>query len=163
VKCSGCGYYGHKVEECKRNGKKGKRQGRKEFGKYNYNARGFLNKGDSHYLCFYLDTCATFSMTGQKEILTNLRPWKGFVSGGDKGSKGNNITAIGDLKLNIVNEIGESSTVEIPNIRYVEDFEVTLIRPQQLYKEIGIVSDFYENKIIGRDKRIIGNINEDTM
>jgi hypothetical protein len=142
--------------------KKGK--DKKESGKYNYNAKGFLNKsGDLQYPLFYLDTCTTFSMTGDKEILTNIRPWKAFVSGGDKSSKGNIITAIGDLKLNIVNNCGEVLTVEIPNIRFVEDFEVTLIRPQQLYKEIGIISDFYNNVIIGPDERIIGNIGQDGM
>jgi hypothetical protein len=56
LKCSGCGYYGHNIEECKRNGSK---DGRKEVGKYNYNARGLLNKASLEYPCFYLDTCAT--------------------------------------------------------------------------------------------------------
>ncbi len=46
-------------------------------------------------------------MTGDKEILTNLRPGNGFVSGGYKLSEGNIVTAIGDLKLNIVNNSGK--------------------------------------------------------
>jgi hypothetical protein len=40
-----------------------------------------------------------------------------------------------------------------------EDFEVALIRTLQLYKEIRIVSDFYENKI-HKSRTIINQENE---
>ncbi len=60
--------------------------------------------------------------------MTNLRPWKGFW----------------DLKLNtIVNNAGEVSTVEIPNIRFVEDFGMLYFdkTAAAIVKEIGILSD----------------------
>ena len=102
-------------------------------------------------------------MTGDKSLLSEIRPWKGSVSGGDPRSKGNKISAIGRLSLDIRNESGEKSVIDIDNVRYVENFNVTLIRPQQLWKDMGIQVDFMENKIIGPDKRIIGNIVEDSM
>jgi hypothetical protein len=102
-------------------------------------------------------------MTGDKSLLSDVRPWKGTVSGGDPRSEGNEITAIGTLNIRVKNERNEISQIEIQNVRYVENFEVTLIRPQQLWRELGIDINFNKKKIIGPDKRIIGNIVEYDM
>jgi hypothetical protein len=185
IKCTFCNHYGHKDYQCEKkthvkkneikkneNAKNHMNSEKKEvrfsnekadIGKWNYSAKGLLNKNDQNYPYFYLDTCTTFSMTGYKELLSEVRPWNGSVSGGNTDGKENRITAIGILKLKIVNRYGEESTVDIPNVRFVENFNVTLIRPQQLYEEIGIMTDFYTKQLIGPDKRVIGNISEDSL
>jgi hypothetical protein len=173
LKCKICGLYGHVEQNCSKKVEKGKshvnhlknddKKEAKEW-KYSLKARGLINKpNSSHYPLLYLDTCTSFSMTGDKNLLHDIQPWKGSVIGGDPRSQGNNISAIGKLVLEIRNEFGEKSTVEIENVRYVEDFNVTLIRPQQLWKDMEIEVNFLQNKIIGPDQRIIGNIVEDSV
>jgi hypothetical protein len=176
-KCVKCGFYGHEERNCKKfPSDKGKQHSTsqkdvsfqnngkdKEVGKWHYAAKTLINKGDLKYPFVYLDTCATFSMTGEKDFLTDIRPWNGVVTSGDIGSEGNVISAIGNMILIVKNQKGEESTIEVPNVRYVENFNVTLIRPQQLWKELEINCDFYVNEIIGPDNRIIGDICEDSM
>jgi hypothetical protein len=100
---------------------------------------------------------------GAKELLRDIRPWNGSVSGASTESIENKITAIGTLVLKVQNESGEVSNIEIDNVRFVENFSVTLIRPQQLFEEIGIKADFYTNELIGPEGRIIGKIMEDPV
>jgi hypothetical protein len=182
-KCSYCGLIGHISEECRKRSKKEEKgsshatksngketkvnfdtedEEKDDMGNWKYAAKGLMNKSKSDYSWVYLDTCATFSMTGDRSLLTEIRPWKGEVSGGDKSSR-NIISAIGKMILKVTNEKGENSIVEILNVRYVENFSVTLIRPQQLWKDMKITCNFYQGIIIGPDERLIGNIAEDEL
>lgn len=63
---------------------------------------------------YFLDTCATFSMTGDPSILKNGKPWSGTESGADTLGNENRITAIGDLDLKIEDDKGDISREKSP-------------------------------------------------
>ena len=65
------------------------------------------------------------------------------------------------MPLIVQNSKGEVSELDIPNVRLVEGFQVTLLKPQELYEYFGFKVDIYSCKIIDENSRMAAEIKED--
>lgn len=191
-RCNKKGHYAHRCpnkksivcEVCKKTGHNSNRCYQKDKGleekdngqtAFHYNSSGLKDCGmnhmsaimlksrteDSHDPKVYIDSCTTWSMTGRREFLKNYQITSGVVKGGNKDAE-NSVIGKGDMELNIVNDRGERSVVEILDVRHIEGYgDLTLIRPQRSFQDCGIVFDTNKHLIVGPDSRVIGSIAED--
>ena len=53
------------------------------------------------------------------------------------------------------------TTIKLENVRLIEDFEVTLIRPQDLKEKEGIICDMQKMQLLDKNQEIIAEIIED--
>jgi hypothetical protein len=108
---------------------------------------------------FWVDFACTWTMTGSRERLKNIKWYKNryaTVAGGS--GKPKVLIGNGTLPATVRNSRGEISEFDIPNVRVVENFGVFLIKPQELYKAFGFEVDMHSMKLLDENARVIADI-----
>lgn len=96
-----------------------------------------------------VDPCTTFNIVTNKDLLTDVRKIRGCtISGGSTRSEEEAMYE-GTLTLQIRNQKDEVSTVTLRNVKVIKNFDVNLIRAQEL-SEMGLRPDFETNQLVDK-------------
>jgi predicted nucleotidyltransferase len=102
-------------------------------------------------------------MTENREWLKNIKWFKSsdtHVAGGS--GKPNVVIGIGILSVVVRSSKREISDFDILNVRLVENFDVILIKTQDLHRVFGFKIDIYTIKILNENSRVVAEIKGDS-
>ena len=107
-----------------------------------------------------LDTCTTWSVVKNSNILTNRTPEGGRLTGCTSGDRGALITTTGTLK-GTLRYSKKMTNITINNVKATAEVDEPMLRAQQL-NEIGLTANFERMKVMDRHTgAVICNICED--
>ena len=95
-----------------------------------------------------LDTCTTWTIVTNPDILTNTRPEGGRLTGCTRGDSGARVTTTGTLQGTLEHN-GMMTEITISNVKATAEVEEPMLRVQQLH-ENGLSANYENKKITDR-------------